>query len=101
MSEIHPTAIIEDGSSIGVDVKIGPYCYIGGNTILGDRIHLESHVVITGYTKVGEATHIFPFASIGHSPQDLKYDGVVSRREIGNNNVIREHVTMNPGTQGG
>jgi UDP-N-acetylglucosamine acyltransferase len=101
MSEIHPTAIIEDGASIGVDVKIGPYCYIGGNTILGDRIHLESHVVITGYTKVGEATHIFPFASIGHSPQDLKYDGEVSRLEIGNNNVIREHVTMNPGTQGG
>ena len=101
MSEIHPTAIIEDGASIGVDVKIGPYCYIGGNTILGDRIRLESHVVITGYTKVGEATHIFPFASIGHSPQDLKYDGEVSRLEIGNNNVIREHVTMNPGTKGG
>ena len=101
MSEIHPTAIIENGASIGVDVKIGPYCFIGGNTVLGDRILLESHVVVTGYTEVGEGTHIFPFASIGHSPQDLKYDGELSRLEIGSNNVIREHVTMNPGTQGG
>jgi UDP-N-acetylglucosamine acyltransferase len=101
MSEIHPTAIIEDGASIGVDVKIGPYCYIGGNTVLGDRILLESHVVVTGYTEVGEGTHIFPFASIGHNPQDLKYDGELSRLEIGSNNVIREHVTVNPGTQGG
>ena len=101
MSEIHPTAIIENGASIGVDVKIGPYCYIGGNTVLGDRILLESHVVVTGYTEVGEGTHIFPFASIGHNPQDLKYDGELSRLEIGSNNVIREHVTVNPGTQGG
>ena len=101
MSEIHPTAIIENGASIGVDVKIGPYCYIGGNTVLGDRILLESHVVVTGYTEVGEGTHIFPFASIGHSPQDLKYEGELSRLKIGSNNVIREHVTMNPGTQGG
>ena len=101
MNEIHPTAIIEDGASIGADVRIGPYCFIGGNTVLGDRIHLESHVVIKGYTEIGENTHVFPFASIGHSPQDLKYDGEVSRLEIGNNNVIREHVTMNPGTQGG
>ena len=101
MNEIHPTAIIEDGASIGADVSIGPYCFIGENTVLGDRIHLESHVVIKGYTEIGENTHVFPFASIGHSPQDLKYDGELSRLEIGSNNVIREHVTMNPGTQGG
>ena len=101
MNEIHPTAIIEDGASIGEDVRIGPYCFIGENTVLGDRIHLESHVVIKGYTEIGENTHVFPFASIGHSPQDLKYDGELSRLEIGSNNVIREHVTMNPGTRGG
>ena len=71
------------------------------NIKCGDRINLESHVVITGYTEVGEGTHIFPFASIGHSPQDLKYDGELSKLEIGSNNVIREHVTMNPGTRGG
>ncbi len=101
MSEIHPTAIIEDGASIGVDVKIGPYCFIGSNVVLADRINLESHVVISGLTQIGEGTHIFPFASIGHNPQDLKYKGEPSRLEIGCNNVIREHVTMNPGTQGG
>ena len=101
MSEIHPTAIIEDGASIGVDVKIGPYCFIGSNVVLADRINLGSHVVISGFTQIGESTHIFPFASIGHNPQDLKYKGEPSRLEIGCNNVIREHVTMNPGTQGG
>ncbi|HIF60389.1 MAG TPA: acyl-ACP--UDP-N-acetylglucosamine O-acyltransferase [Rhodospirillales bacterium] len=101
MSEIHPTAIIEDGASIGVDVKIGPYCFIGSNVVLADRINLGSHVVISGLTQIGEGTHIFPFASIGHNPQDLKYKGEPSRLEIGCNNVIREHVTMNPGTQGG
>jgi UDP-N-acetylglucosamine acyltransferase len=101
MSKIHPTAIIEDGASIGADVVIGPYCFIGGNTVLGDRINLESHVVISGFTQIGEGTHIFPFASIGHNPQDLKYQGEPSRLKIGINNVIREHVTMNPGTQGG
>ena len=101
MSEIHPTAIIEDGASIGVDVKIGPYCFIGSNVVLADRINLGSHVVISGFTQIGEGTHIFPFASIGHNPQDLKYKGEPSRLEIGCNNVIREHVTMNPGTQGG
>ena len=96
MSEIHPTAIVEDGASIGVDVKIGPYCFIGNNVVLVDRINLGSHVVISGLTQIGEGTHIFPFASIGHNPQDLKYKGEPSRLEIGCNNVIREHVTMNP-----
>ena len=101
MSKIHPTAIIEDGASIGVDVEIGPYCFIGSDVVLGDRIKLESHVVISGFTEIGEASHIFPFASIGYNPQDLKYKGEISRLKIGNNNIIREHVTMNPGTEGG
>ena len=101
MSKIHPTAIIEDGASIGDEVNIGPYCHIGNNVVLADKVHLESHVVISGFTQIGAGTHIFPFASIGHDPQDLKYKGEASRLEIGSNNVIREHVTMNPGTEGG
>jgi len=101
MSNIHPTAIIEDGASIGEDVSIGPYCLVGNKVVLADKVRLESHVVISGFTQIGAGTHIFPFASIGHNPQDLKYKGETSRLEIGSNNIIREHVTMNPGTKGG
>jgi UDP-N-acetylglucosamine acyltransferase len=101
LANIHPTAIVEPGASIGADVVIGPYCCVGGEAELADRVQLHSHVVVTGRTKVGPDTHIFPFASIGHPPQDLKYKGEPSTLEIGRNNVIREHVTMNPGTEGG
>ena len=101
MSNIHPTAIIDEGAQIGQDVSIGPFCCIGSDVTLCDGVKLESHVALSGITAIGEATHIFPFASIGHQPQDLKYHGEPSRLEIGANNVIREHVTMNPGTEGG
>lgn len=101
MSQIHPTAIIEDGAQIGSGVAIGPYSSIGSNVTLGDGVVLHSHVVVAGRTSVGSNTQIYPFASIGHNPQDLKYDGEPSALEIGADNVIREHVTMNPGTQGG
>tara|TARA_B100000315_G_scaffold194030_1_gene184622 strand:- start:1366 stop:2166 length:801 start_codon:yes stop_codon:yes gene_type:complete len=101
MSNIHETAIIEDGAIIGQDVVIGPYCCVGSEVTLSDGIKLESHVVISGITAIGEGTRIFPFASIGTQPQDLKYQGERSQLEIGANNVIREHVTMNPGTAGG
>lgn len=101
MSDIHPTAIIEDGAVIGNNVVIGPYCIIGSEVDVGDGVSLESHVVVNGRTVVGANTRIFPFASIGMQPQDLKYKGEPSRLEIGCNNVIREHVTMNPGTEGG
>ena len=101
MSQIHPTAIIEDGAQLGADVAIGPYCSIGANVALGNGVVLHSHVVVAGRTSVGNNTQIFPFASIAHNPQDLKYDGEPSALEIGADNVIREHVTMNPGTQGG
>ncbi|HLF58893.1 MAG TPA: acyl-ACP--UDP-N-acetylglucosamine O-acyltransferase [Alphaproteobacteria bacterium] len=101
MANIHPTAIVEPGASIGADVVIGPYCCIGSEVELGDRVRLHSHIVVTGRTKVGADTQIYPFASIGHPPQDLKYKGEPSALEIGRNNVIREHVTMNPGTEGG
>lgn len=101
MTNIHPTAIIEDGATIADDVCIGPYAVIGPEVQLESGVKLESHVVINGDTKIGTGTHVFPFASIGHQPQDLKYEGEKSSLEIGSNNVIREHVTINPGTKGG
>ena len=101
MTNIHPTAIIETGAELGENVTVGPYSIVGAQVKLGDGVRLESHVVIGGDTTVGANTHIFPFASIGLQPQDLKFKGEPSRLEIGFNNVIREHVTMNPGTEGG
>ncbi len=101
MTEIHPTALVSDGAEIGTDVKIGPYSIVGSAVKLEDGVELVSHVIVEGITSVGSNTRIFPFASIGHQPQDLKYSGELSKLEIGCNNVIREHVTMNPGTEGG
>ena len=101
MTEVHPTAIISDTAKIGTDVKIGAYSVVGPDVVLGDAVELMSHVVVEGHTSVGAGTRIFPFSSIGHHPQDLKYHGEPSRLEIGERNVIREHVTMNPGTEGG
>ena len=101
MTSIHATAVIETGAAIGDNVAIGPYCCVGPEVALGDGVRLMSHVVVTGRTTIGANTHIYPFASIGHQPQDLKYKGEPSRLEIGANNIIREHVTMNPGTEGG
>ncbi len=101
MAKIHPTAIIEPGASIGADVAIGPYCCVGADVTLGDRVQLYSHIVVAGRTEIGDDTRVFPFASIGHPPQDLKYKGEPSTLVVGRNNVIREHVTMNPGTEGG
>jgi UDP-N-acetylglucosamine acyltransferase len=97
----HPTAVIEAGAKLGRGVKIGPYCVVGGDVELADDVELVSHVVVAGRTKVGERTRIFPFASIGHQPQDLKYHGEPSTLTIGADCQIREGVTMNPGTEGG
>jgi UDP-N-acetylglucosamine acyltransferase len=101
MTKIHPTAIVEPGARLAESVSIGPYCVVGSEVELQDSVELMSHVVIAGRTAIGAGTRIFPFASIGHAPQDLKYKGEASRLEIGRANVIREHVTMNPGTSGG
>lgn len=101
MSEIHPTAIVEDGAVLGSDVVIGPYCMVGAEVELGERARLISHAVVAGRTRIGPDSTIYPFASIGHPPQDLKYRGEPSRLEIGRGAIIREHVTMNPGTEGG
>ncbi|GAB6053499.1 acyl-ACP--UDP-N-acetylglucosamine O-acyltransferase [Magnetospira thiophila] len=101
MTNIHPTAIVDPQARIGKDVQIGPYCCIGKDVVLEENVILKSHVVVAGRTTVGARTRIFPFASIGHEPQDLKYAGEPSQLIIGTDNTIREHVTMNPGTEGG
>ena len=101
MTQIHSTAIVDSAARIGEGVRIGPYTVVGPDVELADDVELHSHVVVTGRTKVGPRTAIFPFASIGHQPQDLKYKGEPSRLEIGSDNSIREHVTINPGTEGG
>jgi UDP-N-acetylglucosamine acyltransferase len=101
MPQIHPTAIIASGARLADDVTVGPYCVIGEHVMLAAGVSLKSHVVIDGRTTVGERTRIFPFASIGFETQDLKYKGEPSALEIGHDNTIREHVTINPGTEGG
>ncbi len=98
---IHPSAIVEAGAQIGQGCRIGPFCHVGPEVRLGDGVELKSHVVVTGDTDVGEDCMIFPFACIGEIPQDLKFKGEKTRLEIGARNRIREHVTMNAGTDGG
>jgi UDP-N-acetylglucosamine acyltransferase len=97
---IHPTAIIEPGAQLGEGVRVGAYSIIGAHVVLGDNVVVHPHVVITGHTTIGAGTQIYPFASIGSAPQDLKYHGEESRLVIGARNVIREHVTMNPESGG-
>lgn len=101
MSNIHPSAIIEDSVKLGENVTVGPFCCLSGNVELGANVVLESHVVVAGNTKIGADTHIYPFASIGHVSQDKKFDGEEVFLEIGARNKIREHATMNPGTNAG
>lgn len=101
MTDIHPTAVVDPEAKLGRGVSVGPFCIVGGSAELGDGVSLISHAVVTGRTVVGANTKIYPFASIGHPPQDLKYKGEPSTLVIGSNNVIRESVTMNPGTEGG
>lgn len=101
MTEVHPTAIVGANASIAEGVEIGAYCVLGSDVVLEDGVVLRSHVVIEGRTKIGAGTEIFPFASIGMPPQDLKYAGETSKLIIGKNNIIREQVTISPGTAGG
>ncbi len=98
---IHPSALVDEGAELGEGVTIGPFCHVGSQVKLGDHTKLESHVVVAGRTTVGAGCHIFPFASIGHRPQDLKYHGEPSTLEIGANTTMREYVTVQPGTEHG
>ncbi len=97
---IHKSSVVDSKAQISSKAKVGPFCNIGPNVILDDNVELISNVHIEGNTKVGKGTKIFPFASIGTQPQDLKFKGEKNSLEIGENNIIREYVTINPGTAG-
>lgn len=100
-AKIHASAIVEDGATIGPGCQVGPFCTIGAKVHLSAGVELKSHVVVTGDTRIGDDTVIFPFSVIGEIPQDLKFAGEDTRLIIGKRNRIREHVTMNSGTAGG
>ena len=98
---IHNSSIISKTANIEKNVKIGPFCIIGSNVTIKENVELISNIHVEGNTIIGKGTKIFPFSSIGTEPQDLKFKGENNSLEIGNNNVIREYVTINPGTKGG
>lgn len=98
---IHPTAIIDKNASISQSAIIGPYCVVSGKVVIDDDVELKSHVCVDGDTVIGNKTVVYPFATIGFAPQDLKYSGEKSRVRIGSRNVIREYVTVHAGTFGG
>ncbi len=98
---IHETAIVSPKANLGEGCHIGPFCTIGDDVSLGSGVLLDSHVVVDGKTTIGDDTHVYPFASIGLAPQDLKYAGEPTATEIGKRNHIREFVTIHRGTAGG
>jgi len=98
---IHSTAIVNPEAKIGVDTEIGPYSIIGDHVVIEAHVKIDGHVVVSGPSRIGSGTRIFPFASIGESPQDLKFKGEVTELQVGRRNIIRECVTMNRGTAGG
>jgi UDP-N-acetylglucosamine acyltransferase len=100
-AQVHPTAVVEPGATIGAGSRIGPYCVIGPEVTLGDGVILHSHVVVAGVTRIGPGSEIWPFASVGSAPQDLKYAGERTELIIGARNRIREYATLNPGTGAG
>jgi UDP-N-acetylglucosamine acyltransferase len=95
---IHATAIVSPGAQLGVGVNVGPFCVVGPHVRVGDGTRLHSHVVLEGHTTLGARNEIFPFASVGHAPQDLKYKGEPTTLVIGDENRIREGATLQPGT---
>ena len=98
---IHKTAVIDPKAKINANVSIGAYTIIGPHAEVGENSVIQSHVCIVGHTKIGRNNKIYSFASIGNDPQDLKFNGEQTKLEIGDNNKIREYVTINPGTTGG
>ncbi len=100
-AQIHPSAHVEAGATIGPGCRVGPFCLIGADVTLAGGVEVKSHAVVTGLTEIGAGTQIFPFATLGEVPQDLKFKGEKTRLIVGARNRIREHVTMNTGTDGG
>ncbi len=100
-AQIHPSAVVEAGAKIGEDCKVGPFAVIGSEVKLGARVLLKSHTVVTGWTEIGDDSVIFPFATVGEVPQDLKYNGEHTRLVVGQRCRIREGATLNAGTEGG
>lgn len=100
-ARIHPSAVVEPGAVIGAGCEVGPFCVIGPDVVLKDGAVVKSHAVVTGWTEVGEETVIFPFATVGEVPQDLKYRGEKTRLVVGRRCRIREGATLNLGTEGG
>src|SRR5690606_24542953 len=98
---LHPMAVVEEGASIGPGCRIGPFCTVGPHVTLVEDVTLHSHVAVAGLTTIGAGTTVWPFASLGHAPQDLKYRGEPTELVIGERNRIREYATMSPGTVGG
>ena len=100
-TQVHPTSLVDGGARLGQGVRIGPFCLVGPHVELGDGCELKSHVVVTGRTTIGARARIFPFASLGHAPQDLTYKDEPTTLSVGDDCIIREAVTMNPGTARG
>jgi len=100
-ASIHPSAVVDEGATIGAHARIGPFSVIGPEVVLGERVVVKSHAVITGRTTIGAETEVYPFATLGEIPQDLKFEGERTDLVIGARNSIREGVTMNTGTAGG
>jgi UDP-N-acetylglucosamine acyltransferase len=100
-AKVHPSAVIEQGATIGAGATIGPFCFVGPDVVLGAGVHVKSHAVVTGVTEVGPDTVIFPFATVGEIPQDLKFKGEKTRLIVGARCRIREGATLNTGTEGG
>jgi UDP-N-acetylglucosamine acyltransferase len=98
---VHPSAVVSPRAELGEGCYVGPFCAVGDEVRLGARVRLESHVVVDGRTEIGDDTHVFPFASLGLAPQDLKYRGEPSETRVGRRNRIREFVTVHRGTEGG
>jgi len=98
---IHPTAVVEAGAVLGADVRIGPYALVGAGVEIGDGADIGGHAVLAGRTRIGAGARVFPFASVGSEPQDLKYEGEASALEIGARTIVREHAQLNTGTAGG
>jgi UDP-N-acetylglucosamine acyltransferase len=101
MANIHATALVDPSATLGPNVEIGPFCVVGPHVELGDGVVLHQHVIVTGRATIGPGCKVFPFASLGHAPQDVKFHDEPSTLTIGANTLIREHVTIHPGTESG